>query len=305
MRKRFCLFLLLIATACQQQKPAAHTVNAATLRAASQAAAKPALDSSSATIAPVVADEASLTPEMGAAFRQVDVSKLFLAPESQSEGFKMALDGFFGADPQRLSLAILQATRDSLRPELIHVTGKARNRKQISSFSGEIHFTQLADYFDQGFLLSQGGDEFSQDTTKEGGPVINANAYSASATFRFVGNAPATYVLTGQALLDFWVRSDGKVGMMYTPGEGMVLEKAPTKGSGLVFTGNWQEPAGKSARPFLVSLNIFLQSPDLIKDFGIGDRNSQVNSKYAKLGWSTYWENDEWWADSPKPKLSL
>ena len=54
-----------------------------------------------------------------------------------------------------------------------------------------------------------------------------------------------------------------------------------------------------------MSSDIFLLSPSLIKDFGIGDRGAQVNPKYAKLGWNELWENDEWWADSPKPKLSL
>jgi hypothetical protein len=247
----------------------------------------------------------SLTPEMRATLQQVNLSKLFLAPDSQSEGFKMALDGFFGTNPQRLSLAILQASRDSLRPELIHIVGKVRRQKQITDFTGSICLSHLSDYFDQGFLLSQGEKAFVQDTTKDGGPITNARAYSASATFRFVGVSPDACILTGQALLDFWLMDNGKVGMMYTPGQGIILEKAPTKGSGLVLSGNWQEPVGKTLRPFLVSRSIFLLSPGFIKDFGIGDRNSQVNPKYAKMGWSTYWENDEWWADSPKPKLSL
>ena len=185
------------------------------------------------------------------------------------------------------------------------MTGRARRQKQVTSFTGEICLTRLADYFDQGFLLSQGEESFIQDTTNGGGHITNARAYSALATFRFVSNAPAAYSLTGQALLDFWLMDNGAVGIMSAPGQGEILEKAPTKGSGLVLSGNWQEAVGKGPLPFIVSKNIFLLSPGLIKDFGIGERNSQVNPKYAKLGWSTFWENDEWWADSAKPKLSL
>ncbi len=244
---------------------------------------------------------------MRATLRQVDISKLFLAPESpQVEGYKSVLDGFFGHNPQRLSLAILQVARDSLHPGRLHVVGKARYQKQVTAFAGDIQLTRLADYFDQGLLLSQGGDEFVQDTTERGqGAITNAKAYSATATFRFVGSSPASYVLAGQALLDFWILDNGTVGTMHTPAEGMALKEAPTKGSGLVLQGTWQEPTNKAPQPFLVSRDIFLLSPDLVNDFAVGDRGAQVNPKYAKLGWADYWENNEWWADSPKPSLNL
>jgi hypothetical protein len=234
--------------------------------------------------------------------RQVDLSPLLLAP---LPGFTAALDGFFGTNPQRLSLAILQASRDSLHPEIIHVIGKVRNQKQVTDFAGEIRWNSLADYYDQSLLLSQGEDGFIQDTTSEAGNITNARAYAAAATFRFVGRAPAAYTLTGQIALDFWLMDNGKIGAMHTPGEGIVLEKATTKGSGFVLSGNWNEAKASTNRPFVVSRDVFLLSPGLIKDFGIGDRGAQVNPKYAKMGWSTYWENDEWWASSPKPKLSL
>lgn len=199
----------------------------------------------------------------------------------------------------------MHAVRDSLRPELVHLKGKARWQKQVTSFTGDVSFARLVDYYDQGLLLSQGEESFIQDTTGEAGNITNARAYSASATFHLLSEAPDSYVLTGEILLDFWLTDKGVAGLVHSPAQGAVLEKAPTKGSGLVLSGHWQEANDKAGRPFLVSSDVFLLSTGLIDDFGIGDRGAQVNPKYAKLGWSTYWENDEWWADSPKPKLSL
>ena len=298
MKKLFTLFIF-IATACQHSAPPTQVTTVPL--AAPVAAAKPIAATAEAPVPPD-----SLTPAMWATLRQVNLAKLFLAPESpQAEGYKTALDGFFGTKPQRLSLAILTATRDSLRPELLHVTGKTRYLKQITAFLGDICLTRLTDFYDQNLLLTQGADGFIRDTISEDGLITNAKAYSATAYFRFTSATPAPLVLTGRALLDFWIMDNGTVGTVHTPAEGIVLEKAAAKGSGLVLKGNWQGASSEVAKPFLVSRDVFLVSPDLIGDFGVGDRGAGVNPKYAKLGWNTYWENDEWWADSPKPSLSL
>jgi hypothetical protein len=301
MKQLYWIYMLALAVAsCQHRTPPTQTV-AVEPPPTTAAPAREEVNARRKQVA--VAD--SLTPEMRNALRQVDVSKLFLAPESlQNAGYKSALDGFFGQNPQRLSLAILRVTRDSLQPELLHVAGKARYKKQVTAFAGDMRFMHLADYYDQGLLLTQGEDGFIQDTTSEAGNITNAKAYAGSATFRFTSQAPVAYVLTGQALLDFWIMNNGTVGVMHTPAEGIVLKEAATKGSGLVLKGNWQDASG-AARSFLVSSDIFLLSPGLIADFGVGDRGTGVNPKYAKLGWNTFWENDEWWADTPTPKLSL
>lgn len=296
------LSLALAATACQHAAPTTRV--AATVPVA---AAAPARKQELIVPPPApVAGADSLTPEMRAMLRQVHIAELLLAPKPGKVGeYASVLDGFFGASPQRLSLAILKATRDSLQPSCYHIVGKARYKQQITRFEGEMQFIRVADYYDQGLLLSQGGDEFEQDTTSEDGHITNARAYSAAATFRLTSPAPATQVLTGQILLDFWVMSDGTVGEMHSPAEGIVLEKAPTKGSGLLLKGAWHDAAANSQKPFLASRDIFLLSPGIIGDFGIGDRGAEVNPKYAKYGWNTYWENDEWWADSPKVALNL
>lgn len=300
------LTLAIIGTACQHQAPPTRAV---VTKPATVVATAPARIESSPAPTPVAAAD-SLTPEMRATLRQVDLSSLLLAPQPGKAGdYQSVLDGFFGKNPQRLSLAILTATRDSLQPSLYHITGKTHYKKQIACFEGIIQLTKLTDYYDQDLLLSQGGDDLTyvQDTVKQsGGSITNARAYSATASFSFSNSAlPASYSLIGRVQLDFWVNEQGKLGNMYAPAAGQILEKALTKGSGLLLKGTWRDVATNLQKPFLVSRDIFLLSPDIIQDFGMGDRGSQVNPKYAKLGWNTYWENDEWWADSPKVALSL
>jgi hypothetical protein len=35
----------------------------------------------------------------------------------------------------------------------------------------------------------------------------------------------------------------------------------------------------------------------VMKRFDIGERGSHINPKYARVGWNSFWENKEWWAD--------
>jgi hypothetical protein len=46
--------------------------------------------------------------------------------------------------------------------------------------------------------------------------------------------------------------------------------------------------------------NIFYFQQDIFRDFIIGERDMDFNPKYAKLGWNSYWENEEWWAEPGK-----
>lgn len=300
MRKHLAL-LALAATACQQQPPATQAATAAPIAAAVPFPAK-----AQAAVPPaqvVVAD--SLTPEMRAMLRQVNLANLYLAPdESTASGVQTTLDGFVGQDPQRLSLALLRVTRDSLKPQVFHLVGKTRFQNHIADFTGELRISRITDFYDQETLLTQNDDSFVQDTTSNGfpkGQILNARAYSATANFRFISSGSALpFLLTGRAMLDFWLNNSGKTGLLYAPCEGCIDNKAPAKGSGLLLRGTWLTA---NSKPFVVSRDAFFIAPAIIQDFGIGDRGAEVNPKYAKLGWSNYWENDEWWADSPTPSL--
>jgi hypothetical protein len=301
--KKLFLLLALFSAACQPQ--AAQTTATAAVPPAATATTQPG--AATKAVRPPVVEADSLTPEMRARLRQVDLSNLFRAPEpSQRGAAQTVLDGFFGSNPQRLSLAFLKVVRDSLQPNLFHVVGKSRYKEQTTAFTGTIRITNIADYYDQGQLLTQGEESFIQDTTANGnGDILNAKAYSAAASFNFAGALPAAYALSGRALLDFWMTDEGKIGGLYSPCEGCVDTKAPSKGSVLLLRGQWLDDSTKPERSFLVCRDVFFIANSLMDNFGIGDRGAQVNPKYNKFGWGTYWENDEWWADSPQPRLNL
>lgn len=304
MKSLLALAALTVASvACQPQ--GAQTTTAAAVAPAAADTTQPG--AAAKAVRPLVAEVDSLTLEMRARLRKVDLSNLFRAPEpSQRGAARTVLDGFFGNNPQRLSLAILNVVRDSLKPNLFHVVGKARYKKQTTAFTGTIHITSIAEYYDQGQLLTQGEESFIQDTTASGnGDILNANAYSAAASFNFAGVSPAPYALSGRALLDFWLTDKGKIGGLYSPCEGCVDIEAPSKGSVLLLRGQWLDDSTKPERYFQVCRDVFFIANSLIDNFGIGDRGGQVNPKYNKFGWNTYWENEEWWADSPRPSLHL
>ena len=43
--------------------------------------------------------------------------------------------------------------------------------------------------------------------------------------------------------------------------------------------------------------------PHALEKLGLGDRGDEVNPHMARLGWAEEWENEEWWAKSPKPSF--
>jgi hypothetical protein len=129
--------------------------------------------------------------------------------------------------------------------------------------------------------------------------------YSATASFTFdeFESAPNSGTFTGRAFVDFFIKSNGEL----TIGQTVINPDAtaPTKGAGVVYRGKWTSHATKQNKPFILSNNAFMIAPELLPQFGISERSGRMNPKYAKLGWSEAWENDEWWADSPKPSLNL
>lgn len=127
--------------------------------------------------------------------------------------------------------------------------------------------------------------------------------YTARANFALVENdaMPASGKFEGVGTLDFYINPEGQIGY----GQIMGGEAAPARGQGLLFKGSWVGNKTGQHKDLLLARSVFSIAPDVLKNFSIGERDATINPKYAKLGWDKYWENDEWWADSPKPKMSL
>ncbi|MDQ2769805.1 MAG: hypothetical protein M3Y54_04820 [Bacteroidota bacterium] len=280
MNKLYLLVLLVATAACQHQAP-----QNATAATAEPTAAPDPNDSDAAKAAQVAADT-TLTAPMRALLQQHDLAPLW-ASRSEGQPAKSALEGFYGTSPYRISFYFSQVVRDVQEPTLFHVTGLNRYHRVITPFTGTIRVQAV-----QPFADSMHAD-------------VDSTARCFTATARFVlREDPRTKGAgnyAGTALLDFYVDAQGRID------QAMMLDgtQNPTQGCGLLFRGT--QTSNQTGRRQPVAFAGFYGAvvPDALLHLGLGDRSDEVNPNLARLGWNEAWENDEWWAASPKPKLSL
>ncbi|MGI4862987.1 MAG: hypothetical protein ACRYFZ_03635 [Janthinobacterium lividum] len=279
------LALLAAGTACQHQTPP--TARALVpMPAVASVAVLP-------TAAPAPAPADTLTAPMRALLGGYDLAGLWSGwnPEQQTarDTSNAVLDGFFGPDHYRISFIFTQVRRDSADPAVFHVSGKSRYKRQVTPFAGLLKVQQLAD-LDRRYL-----DLAPTDSLTKG--------YTARASFLFQEDpaVPGTGKFEGTGILDFYVSPDAETPVGYA--QVMGGEDGPARGQGLLFRGHWVGTKTKQRKEVLLARSIFSIAPDVLKDFALGERDATINPKYAKLGWGNYWENEEWWAASPKLSL--
>ena len=242
--------------------------------------------------------------------RQVDLSSLLRGAEEHG---RPVFDGFFGPDHYRFSVAFTEVRRDSLHPENYIVRGKCRYRQNIRPFTGIISAKQITDLEVQSNLSglfedslveeSPGNSDSDSLAARYEREVKQVRTYSLRA--RFTASEAKTEnsgLFDGEAILNFFVTPDHVTGYAVEP---MLNKKLPARGDRFLLRGSRLNLTTGQIKSFVVATNVFSAAPDVYKDFGIGDRGGEINPKYAKLGWNEAWENEEWWADSPKPSLNL
>ena len=277
MKQRLLLFTAasgLNLAACQQQ-PAVKTAAVVPAEIVVSVAPTPKL---------IVVDTAHiatplLTPEMREFLSKYSVSALW---KTAAEGNDSpVINGFFGEDHYRIEFVFTSLTQDPVDKSLFHVTGQNRYRRTITPFSGSIQLNQIQ----------------NQPAEDSLGEVMSANSHIASGTFRFVEQSgkPTDGLFEGTTALDFYVNEGGKLERDYSRGSNY-----GALGSGYKFEGIWTGNNSSKTKPVLFADNFLELSNTVLKDFAIGERDVSINPKYAKLGWDTYWENDEWWA-APGP----
>ncbi|WP_400190583.1 hypothetical protein [Hymenobacter sp. B81] len=219
-----------------------------------------------------------LTADMRALLRDYDLSPLWQTPVENGR----SLDGFFGADHYRLELVLLAVRKDSLRPELYHIQGKNRFKKRITPFAGTLTLHQLQD-------LPLEREEAGED----------ARAYTATGTFELRENPGRAGAgrFAGTVATDFRLQPSAQGGLQLWYGTG--TDHSPTQGSGFKFEGQWTAYQGGAGKPCVWADQFLVIGSSVLKDFVVGERDVNINPRYAKLGWDTYWENDEWWATAP------
>ncbi|WP_457071431.1 hypothetical protein [Hymenobacter sp. UYAg731] len=241
--------------------------------------------------------------------REYDLAKLWKGDTKERKD-NPTLQGFFGPEHYRFALAITEAHRDPRHPEVYHVRGKCRYRKNVRPFTGIITVRQISDaevYYlpNDGSFYPAHDDLMPGDTAQAiyDRAVSKAQFYSLRAQLQIQEEiAENSGVFEGEVALNFYTAPGQHIGYAGAPA---LTENEPARGSAMLMRGARRNQSTRQIKRFVVADDVFAAAPDVLKDFGIGDRGGEINPKYAKLGWNELWENDEWWADSPKPKLSL
>lgn len=277
MKKLLLSLLALGAVACQPQgRPVAATSPpAAAPMPAGRSLAGPALADSTAAVL-------ALT-------RQVDLAPGWgnTIPHSSPSG---AMEGFYGPDNYRISFYFDTLRRDPQQPNVFHFWGRDRYKKVITPFTGTLTVTRLAPLPDTVGLL--------HNRTRR--------AYSAFASFELREDPRARGAgwCRGRAALDFQL--DARQQLQETVFDGIDLgADNPTAGCGLVFEGTWHDNRTGQQKPVSWANYYGAIVPGVLAEMGLGSRSEEIDPRLAKYGWNTLLENDEWWADSPKPRPTL
>jgi hypothetical protein len=226
-----------------------------------------------------------LSPQKASAFYQNhDLSPLMYFADAE-DGHANRFDGFYGNDHYRIEFYFAEIKQDSLQPNVYHITGKNRFKKNVTPFEGTITFNQLATFKDPN--LNEEHYEHDEFELKE--------AYTAEAAFELKENpsVKGSGVFSGKMFIDFFERKDGNIELWY------FSSNAPAQASGFKFEGSWSNYKNTLTKPVVWARDLFAFSNNILTDFSIGEREVEINKKYRHLGWETYWENEEWWNDSP------
>ena len=193
-------------------------------------------------------------------------------------GTEDVLNGCFGYDGRRLEFVFLGVQPDAKNPGHYLVTGKFRCYGDVTPFRGRIEVQQVQ-------RLPAAAAGYGEDAEA---PFVYC------ATGRFALQATSTHGLggrfDGRLAVDFRMGSNGRATLAaYT-------NNALTRNGGLLFDGEWRDgPAGDPVPA--VWKQGMAATHQVLTRFEIGARDTHINPRYARVGWNTYWQNDEWWTE--------
>ena len=302
MKKLFALLVLFV-SACQPQAAPGTAATRTPTAVPADITHVSASDTAIVALSPLFTPADTLTASMRAVLRAHDLSALWGNKEA-SEGLypNPTLNGFFGADHYHFAMVFNEVTCDPTNPARYFVRGKCNYYKSrnVRPFTGTLTVRQLNDLNYPGFLRQHAQQYADAADTLEG------RLYTARAQLQLRETPqPNSGILEGEVLLDFYVLHSHSPDYVYVFNHEGYDDQLPTRGGKLLVRGNRLNVTTGQLKPFLVGPELGAVAPHIFKDFMFDERMGHINPKYDKLGWNTYWENDEWWADSPKPRLSL
>lgn len=287
MKPVFCMLALAVAgTACQHQAPP------------TQAAVAPTMAVAPANTVSTTSD-GKLTPAIRELLQRCDFSPLLQTVDTGAAGYASHVqNGFFGSNHYRIEIVMTEVRRDSAHPAVYYLRGKDRYQGVITPFAGTVTLTHL---FSQprysARQIAEVKAEFGQELRNE------ADMYSALGDFELREDKTrrGSGVFRGRLAIDWALQKDGSVELAMRNGQ------AASQGGEIKYEGRWTSAATHRTHPVVWVENLvsYVESQHVLDEFNIGEREVVINPKYAHLGWNTYWENDEWWADSsdaPQPQ---
>ncbi|GAB2865176.1 hypothetical protein [Hymenobacter ruber] len=239
------------------------------------------------------------TAEIRRFFAAHNLASLLQTVTGQS--YDYAMNGFRGADRYRTETAITAVRRNPRNPAAYLLRGLTRTRRRIQRFQGEVVFDSLSA---EPMLTAQDKkdiDEWTMLQTVRLDNDFTVKRYAVAGHVRLAEdkNAPQGAAFEGRCVMELDLSNKGRLD------SSAPFLHGPSQGGAQKYTGAWTTYQTRQVTPTVWVKDITGYSPFIYSDLMIGERDVDINPKYARQGWNTIWQNDEWWAKSPKPKLNL
>jgi hypothetical protein len=229
----------------------------------------------------------NLSSDMQAVLQSSDLTALLRT--TQEEGNEV-LNGFYGPDYYRIAFVVTEVRRDPARPTVYYLQGKDQYKGRVTPFAGTFTIRQFGEqpFYTVKELATTASDNY---------PLTNKPNYYATIgdfVLREDSTRHGAGVFAGQLALD-WHREN-----QHAPTLECRNEHGSSQGGEIKYEGTWTSYRTHRATPvvWVKDLLAYNAAKEVLADFNVGERGIEVNPRYARLGWSEYWLNDEWWADS-------
>jgi hypothetical protein len=246
-------------------------------------AARPATPGFSRTAPAPAASLAAPGAVLSNATRQALLARASLGRLWQHQpqsGTEDVLNGCYGYDGRRIEFVFTAVQADAKSPGRYLVAGKFRCYGDVTPFRGSIEVQQVQ-------RLPNELAAYAEDD-KDKRPVYCA---TGSFALRAISSHGLGGQFNGRIALDFKLTPSHRAELAtYTA-------NPATRNGGLLFDGTWREDAASETTVPAIWKQGIAVTRQIMTRFEIGNRDSHINPKYARVGWNSFWQNDEWWVE--------
>lgn len=197
-------------------------------------------------------------------------------PQSGTED---VLNGCFGYDGRRLEVVFTSVQPDAKSPGRYLVAGKFRCYGDVTPFRGSIELQQVQRLPAEVKVYKDYEPSTEPTYCATGGFALQATSrHGLGGQF------------SGRVALDFQISRSNRAILIEN------TTNPTTRNGGLLFDGSWREDAAGETVPAVWKQGIAV-TRQILTRFEIGERDSHINPKYARVGWNSFWKNDEWWVE--------